>query len=357
MNRTTRRWLQKLHLWAGLALTLPLIMVAVTGALLVYANQLAPVLDGDAWRAEKNTDPLSWAELVSELENWRQDTRIAHVGGDRHGDGPLMAYVVSPSDGFTPALIDPYTGRITERTPKREWVKTIEAFHRNLLAGSIGRQIVAVSSIALIPLVVIGIVLWWPLRRGTLTRLKGRGALLHWHNLVGVIAMPALIAFALTGVTLTYHKTIIPALYGLATGQGEPEAPAIEQTGDPATVPRILEAARDALPGHVIQSVSEPSETGKPYKLRMRDPEGIHPIGWHFVHVHPGTAEVVQVRNMATESWASWYDNSWYVIHTGSFLPPLPRILWLFLALSLPVLGVTGFWRWWRRRRPTTQRR
>lgn len=351
MQRGTRRWLQQLHLWAGVVLALPLALVGTTGALLAYADQLAPVLNGPHWRVEPRGAPLSWPALITELNNWQPDTRIAYLGGAPSGERPLMAYLVSPSTGFTPALIDPYTGRITERHPKREWVKTIEGLHRNLLAGTVGRQLVALSSLALVVLVLVGGVLWWPLRRGTLTHLRGTGALLHWHNLVGVIAAPMLIAFALTGVTLTYHKTVIPALYQLATGQVEPDAPRIETGQETASVEHIIAAARTAIPGHVIQGFSEPAEAGEPYKLRLRDPDGLHPNGWHSVYVHPSSAQVVRVRDLARESWASWYDNSWFVIHTGSFLSPWPRALWAILALSLPILGATGVWRWLQRRR------
>ncbi len=351
MEQRTRRWLQKLHLWAGLVLALPLILVAVTGALLAYADQLSPVLDGEAWQAEAEGEPLAWPALVAELRAWQPETRIAHVGGDPHGTRPLMAYLVSESEGFQPALIDPYTGAITERQPKQEWVKTIEALHRNLLAGAVGRQVVAVSSLIMVVLVIVGVVLWWPMRKGTLSRLRGRGALLHWHNLVGLVVTPALILFALTGVTLTYHQTVIPTLYQMATGQEEPSAPVVEAVGERASVESVVSAARNAVPGYVIQGFSEPSEPDEPYKLRMRAPEGLHPNGWHIVHVHPGTAEVVGVRNMASESWASWYDNSWFMLHTGSFLSVWPRILWVVLALSLPVLAITGAWRWWARTR------
>ncbi|WP_077529773.1 PepSY-associated TM helix domain-containing protein [Vreelandella utahensis] len=351
MKQRTRRWLQKLHLWAGLVLALPLILVAVTGALLAYADQLSPVFDGEAWQAEAEGEPLAWSALVVKLRSWRPETRIAHVGGDRHGSKPLMAYLVSESEGFQPALIDPYTGEITERQPEQEWVKTIEALHRNLLAGSVGRQVVAVSSLAMVVLVIIGVVLWWPMRKGTLSRLRGRGALLHWHNLVGLVVAPALILFALTGVTLTYHKTVIPTLYQLATGQDEPTAPSVETTGEQASTQQVVGAARNRMPGYTIQGFSDPKEPDEPYKIRLRAPGDLHPNGWHIVHVHPTSAEVVGVRHMASESWASWYDNSWLMLHTGSFLPAWPRILWVLLALSLPVLAVTGAWRWWVRTR------
>ena len=39
-RRTFRYWLQQLHLWVGLILLLPLVMMGITGAVLVYAHDL-----------------------------------------------------------------------------------------------------------------------------------------------------------------------------------------------------------------------------------------------------------------------------------------------------------------------------
>ncbi|MDP1749852.1 MAG: PepSY domain-containing protein [Reyranella sp.] len=39
-RRTFRYWLQQLHLWVGLILLLPLVMMGITGAVLVYAHDI-----------------------------------------------------------------------------------------------------------------------------------------------------------------------------------------------------------------------------------------------------------------------------------------------------------------------------
>src|SRR5438309_1521275 len=39
-RRTVRYWLLQLHLWTGLILMLPLVMMGITGAVLVYAHDL-----------------------------------------------------------------------------------------------------------------------------------------------------------------------------------------------------------------------------------------------------------------------------------------------------------------------------
>ena len=43
-RRTVRYWLQQLHLWVGLILLLPLVMMGITGAVLVYAHDIEHLL-------------------------------------------------------------------------------------------------------------------------------------------------------------------------------------------------------------------------------------------------------------------------------------------------------------------------
>jgi uncharacterized iron-regulated membrane protein len=43
-RRTFRYWLQQLHLWIGLILLLPLVMMGVTGAVLVYGHDIEHLL-------------------------------------------------------------------------------------------------------------------------------------------------------------------------------------------------------------------------------------------------------------------------------------------------------------------------
>ena len=43
-RRTFRYWLQQIHLWVGLILLLPLVMMGITGAVLVYAHDIEHLL-------------------------------------------------------------------------------------------------------------------------------------------------------------------------------------------------------------------------------------------------------------------------------------------------------------------------
>jgi len=87
-----------------------------------------------------------------------------------------------------------------------DWL--LDLHHRFLLGNAIGLNIAGFSGLLLIPLMLIGLIVWWP-RRRTLklglwpTQLQ-RGSLLRSHGNVGGVSVLPVLLIALTGVILVY---------------------------------------------------------------------------------------------------------------------------------------------------------
>ena len=63
-RRSFRYWLQQLHLWIGLILLLPLVMMGITGAVLVYAHDIEHLL-GDRKSTRLNSSHSSPSRMPS----------------------------------------------------------------------------------------------------------------------------------------------------------------------------------------------------------------------------------------------------------------------------------------------------
>ena len=76
-RRSFRYWLQQLHLWIGLILLLPLVMMGITGAVLVYAHDIEHLLGQGEPAARTAGDWRSPAELIEAARTAASDpTRI-----------------------------------------------------------------------------------------------------------------------------------------------------------------------------------------------------------------------------------------------------------------------------------------
>ena len=63
-RRTARYWLLQLHLWIGLILMLPLVMMGITGAVLVYAHDIEHLLGQGEPAARTAGEWRSPSELI-----------------------------------------------------------------------------------------------------------------------------------------------------------------------------------------------------------------------------------------------------------------------------------------------------
>src|SRR5262245_29596418 len=76
-KRGFRYWLQQFHLWIGLILLLPLVMMGVTGAVLVYAHDIEHLLGQGEPPARARGEWRSPAELIEAARAATKDpTRI-----------------------------------------------------------------------------------------------------------------------------------------------------------------------------------------------------------------------------------------------------------------------------------------
>ena len=72
-RRTFRYWLQQFHLWIGLILLLPLVMMGITGAVLVYAHDIEHFLGRGDPPATAVGEWRSPSELIEAAKGATQD--------------------------------------------------------------------------------------------------------------------------------------------------------------------------------------------------------------------------------------------------------------------------------------------
>ncbi|MEN9308115.1 MAG: hypothetical protein RL173_2047 [Fibrobacterota bacterium] len=205
MLRKTLFWI---HLGAGLLTALPLAAMALTGILLSFESQIVEV----ATRESRQV-------LSPQGTRLPLDTLVARVAGERSGkvtavvlhSDPLRTVEVRMSKEAT-LRVDPWTGEIKAHGAAIEaafgWVERI---HRWFGSREIGGKVTGVSVLLFLVLTCTGLVLWWPRRLAGLRNvvwpkpgLRAKARDWQWHNSVGFLALPLLVAIALTGTVMSW---------------------------------------------------------------------------------------------------------------------------------------------------------
>jgi vanillate O-demethylase ferredoxin subunit len=328
-----------------LILGLVLVVVALTGAALVFRTQLERRVDAARFVVTPGTTRLAADDLVGRA-------KAAHAAGElesvRYYGDPTMPFLVYFTNKEYVHL-DPYTGVVLGvRQRYGEGFGWVEGLHKFLqLDPSVGEMITGYSALVFGLITVTGIVLWWPATRRALVagltlnwKLKGRPWNLSLHKVLGIYAAAVLLFSALSGVpiSLDWAKN---ALYPLTASQKVPPP-----TGNPAE--KVKFAGFTAAAATVAQQYPAARETYIPLPKKgivsayAIEADADHAIARSYVWLEPGSAHVIKATpyRQAPAGFRLYY---WMMsLHTGVAGGPLWQIILLLGALSVPVLAYTG---------------
>lgn len=212
MIRKTIFWV---HLCIGLAAGLIIALMAVTGVLLTYEQQISDWANRGYRQQPPVPDAqrLTVAELLETVKGEKsQPTGITFM------NDPAAPAGIMFGRGRT-IYVNPYTGAVHgEGSPGvKAFFRQVTDWHRWLaLSGeqrTYGRAVTGACNLGFLFLVVSGIYLWWPRRWNWRTirpvllfqsRLRGKARDWNWHHVIGFWCFVPLLVIVLSGVIISY---------------------------------------------------------------------------------------------------------------------------------------------------------
>lgn len=345
MNLATRKILFPLHLWSGLVLGLVLVVMAVSGALLVFRTQLEPRLDAQRFVVPPGPARLPPDDLVAQARAVHPDAELESIRFFSDPTAPFLVYFTSKDY----VHLNPYTGEVLGiRSRYGDGFGWVEGLHKFLHLGpSVGEPITGYTALVFGLIILSGIVLWWPATSRALKagltinpKLTGRPWNLNLHKTLGIYAAAALLVSVFTGVpiSLDWAKNSLYVLTGsekiLAPG---PVASPAGRFGGFDPVARRLS---EIMPGAMETYIPLPKKgVVASYVIEADAP---HSLARSYVWFDPstGTALKASPYRQAGAGFRLYY---WgMALHTG-VMGGLPvQIILLLAALAVPVLAYTG---------------
>jgi uncharacterized iron-regulated membrane protein len=364
---TFHRVLLKLHLWTGLAAAVFLLILGVTGSILIFEPEVGRLQPRPvAPRVEPGSRVLPVSELWAALEKAAPGVQFQNISIGQTPSDPYRFGVWETTAGKRTRrdyLVNPYTGEITPFAPplpvstrSGEFMSAVRSLHRNLWAGKTGVDIVNYSTLAGIFLGLTGVILWWP-RQIWWTKAGSSWRRFNFdlHSVVGLYTFVFLIVISFTGSMI--HWSAIGRWIVRVAGQ---ERPVAGQVRSKPPVPGARRLSLDdllskaaALPGVATRTLA----TG----LRPIDPVTVIRVDASdraFVcNLDQYTGEPLLVDDPATRPWAVALTRSVVSLHIGTYFGLPGRIIACISSTAVPVMVITGFIIWWRRKLAEWRRR
>jgi uncharacterized iron-regulated membrane protein len=356
-----RRVLFQIHLWAGVGVGLYLAAMGITGAILVFHEELEHALHHELLQVADAAGPqASVREVMRSAREAYPELPAVALYMPTEDRQTFLAYI-KQGDRNRYAYFHPVSAKFLGDThPDNSPVRWLQDFHFNLLSGKTGRAVNGVGGFLLFVLCVSGMVIWWP---GVKTyaralwvdfRRTWKRAVWELHGATGFWALAVLSMWAITGM---YFGFAIPArkLIDSASRLSFIEAPVSDSSTRGQKALRDIEPfiaqARELSPYARFSGFQLPAGSRGVFLVFMaREKAGDNrSTDYLYFDQYSGRLLLKWQRGIS----ASWGDTvvSWIVpLHFGTFGGLPVKILWSILGVTPLLLFVSGAVMWWNRK-------
>jgi uncharacterized iron-regulated membrane protein len=387
---STVRWL---HRWGGLVAGLLLVMVTTTGAVLLYEPALEKVLHPSRYDGTPTARPIGFAKATDDAQRaYPGSTATYAVKLDEVYEVSLTA---KSGDSFNVTL-DQADGRVLSRFGNGSGVLGLFVnFHECGLTCegypgyvplfakqmpdigiqgvdkiTVGGFVLGLVGVLLLGLAISGIVVWWPKPR---KRAWKKGLTLRWkkgsyarnydlHKLIGLIALPFLLMWAITGANFEL-PVVAKAWYAVLPGDA-PKDPILvskDGKGPDIGIVRAEAAARATLrhPGVLAAYLPpSPDDPGSPYEFGYRTTSLPHAATedrvneWVDVDRRDATHTKFEGQGQPGRRVAQSLLEDWgTATHFGTLVNGWWRAIWFVMGMAPLALMITGVATWLHKRR------
>lgn len=354
---TLKKIFGKLHLWLGLASGLVVLVVAATGCLLVFEDELDEWANHDFYfvSVPHHVQRLPLDSLVSSAAAYNSSLKISRIYIETKADDRSVVFWAKKGKKQTWWIaVDPYTGKVIRAIDNnKRFFGVVLNLHRTLCMNETGKAITGASCLIFVIMIITGLVLWWPkrwkvLKQRTRIQWSSRWKRLNWdlHAVGGFYVHLVLFAIALTGLTWAYpwfNNAIFVLADGKPVKKNEAPANTVKQPIQAGFYESIYQQTNNKLPykGRIGMIMPEKENLSVTVNKMNRD-ASVNNIT-DVLYFEKGTGHLLKENLFKNSSTGNKVRRMVYPIHTGKLYGWPTQLIALIAALvafSLPITGL-----------------
>jgi uncharacterized iron-regulated membrane protein len=354
---TLKQIFGKLHLWLGLASGLVVLIVAGTGILLVFEDELDEWANHDFYfvPVPQNAQRLPVDSLYHTAVAYDPEIKVTRIYIETQEPDRSVIFMAKKNKKYTWHIaVDPYTGKlIGAREFNKRFFGVVLNLHRHLCMNEVGLVITGASCLIFVVMIITGIVLWWPkrwriLKQRTRIAWSSKWKRLNWdlHAVGGFYVHLVLLAISLTGLTWAYDW-FNNAIYLLADGKPmkKVEAPAnvVKQPIQAGFYESLYQQTNNRLPYKGRISMLLPTADSLSVTVNKMNHEVAENNVTDVLYFEKGTGRLLKENLFKNSSTGNKIRRMVYPIHTGKLYGLPTQIIALIAAIVAFSLPITGF--------------
>ncbi len=362
------------HLWLGLISGLIVFIVAITGCIYAFKDEIQSFTQSYRYVDKQNLPYLPPSEIVEVANNALPDKDIHAVMYHQEGMATEAIYFNYEEYYYYFVYVNPYTGEVFKvKDEFADFFRIVLDGHFYLwLPHEIGQPLVASFTLVFVLMLISGIVLWWPKNRIG----KAKSFKIKWdakwrrknydlHSVLGFYICWLALLFSLTGLIWGF-EWYRDGVFELASG-GEAYVDYYDPPADITakvqhTVPaidQVYEIMKVAYPDAETIEVHPPHDESLSIAANANpDASTFWKIDYRYFD--PYTLEELPVSHqwnrLAEATNAELMLRMNYDIHVGAIAGLAGKLLAFFASLTVASLPVTGVLLWYGRRNKKPKR-
>ncbi|UQD72531.1 PepSY domain-containing protein [Bradyrhizobium japonicum] len=366
--------LHQIHSIAGLVLALLLALIALTGAIMSFEDEIGDYLNSGIMQvAPRQAPTLMPDELVARLKAGQDLGKVSAVTLSSDPAAAVRVRFARDEQGARPTslYVDPYDARVLGAPRGEEFFATVRKLHRWLLipgdAKGWGRQITGIAALGLIVMLISGFVLRWPRRARSVKMwlkpnlgLSGRGLHRSLHAVIGTWVLPVYLVMTLTGLwySFDWYKDGVVWLLSrphVAAAKMQPKQPRAAARPEPVQ-PVGFDLAWSTLQREEGDRFSKalltlPAGPGTVIRIRSWPKDSTLDTTRDEFRVDAVTGQVISAERYADKTLGEKIIANVLDIHRGAFLGWPGKLAFMIAAALMPLFSVTGILLYLSRRR------
>ena len=351
----------EIHLWAGIILTLYVLVIGVSGSVLVLRSEIEQLFGLKTWQSARHAGAV--ADMITVVKNvtaaYPRD-HLVSVNAPSHDEATFVAILdgrrrvkvaCAANDGHV----------LGEFRRMRTWLDVVQELHESLLLPrrDRGRMLNGIGAASLLLLNITGLVIWWPgirnWKRPFLVDFRRNWRRINFdlHVAVGFWTILITSIWAISGIYFAWPRQIflfVNSVSPIITAR-PPNIGVIPKTdARKIDLSSLIARAKKIDPGTSLGGITFPYGPRAPLAILMRRREA---PGYEYtdtVYFNPYSGDYICTwRYGVNQSLGDWTIWSQIPLHFGTYWGPGVKVIWALAGLCLPLLAITGLLMYWNR--------
>lgn len=365
-----KKIIQKIHLWLGLSSGLVVFILALTGCIYAFQQEIEDATQPFRFVKAENRAFLPPTYLKEIAEHALPHKNLHAI---QYADKSHAAQAIYYSGGENPyyyiVYLNPYSGKILEvQNANAGFFRWVLNGHYYLwLPPQIGQPVVASATLIFLVLCITGLILWWPKNKKVFQQrttvkwsAKWRRKNYDIHAAFGFYSLFFALIFAVTGLVWGFQWFAKGYYSALSLGKNLPEYEALKiknaSKKSSSRVDEVYQYMLKSYPKETPIEIHFPETMTDPIEANANPAWGTY---WNidYRYFHPQTLKELQVKHLYGRSTnLSAADKIYrmnYDIHVGGIIGLPGKIIAFCASLIIATMPISGCLIWWGRRYKT----